>query len=39
MTKETKGRVYRGKDTDGEIEEGEIEEGGYKKTFHCLRNT
>ena len=36
LTKETKGRVSRGRDTDGEIGRGEIEEGGCEETFLCL---
>jgi len=36
LTKETKGRVSRGRDTDGEIGGGEIEEGGCEETFLCL---
>ena len=39
LTKETKGRVSRGRDTDGEIGGGEIEEGGCEETFLCLSLT
>ncbi len=39
LTKETRRRVWRGRDTDGEIGEGQIEEGGCEETFHCLSRT
>ena len=36
LTKETRRRVWRGRDRDGEIGKGQIEEGGCEETFHCL---
>jgi hypothetical protein len=39
LTKETKRRVWRGRDRDGEIGKGQIGEGGCEKTFHCLIQT
>jgi hypothetical protein len=36
LNKETRLRVWRGRDRDGEIREGEIEEEGCEETFHCL---
>ncbi len=36
---ETKGRVSRGRDTDGKIGEGQIVEGGCEETFNCLIQT
>ncbi len=39
LTKETRRRVWRWRDKDGEIVEGEIGEGGYEWTFHCLSQT
>jgi hypothetical protein len=35
LTKETRRRVSRGRDTDGEIGDGEITEGGCEETFLC----
>jgi hypothetical protein len=39
LTKETRRRVWRGKDWDGEIEKGQIAEGGCEKTFLGLSIT
>jgi hypothetical protein len=36
LTKETRRRVCRGRDRDGEIGKGQIEEGGCEETFLCL---
>jgi hypothetical protein len=35
LTKETRRRVWRGRDRDGEIGKRQIVEGGCKETFHC----
>ncbi len=35
LTKETRRRVPRGRDRDGEIGKIQIVEGGYEETFHC----
>jgi hypothetical protein len=35
LTKETRGRVPRGRDRDGEIGKRQIVQGGYEETFHC----
>jgi hypothetical protein len=35
LTKETRRRVWKGRDTDGEIGDGVTEEGGCEYTFHC----
>ncbi len=35
LTKETRRRVLRGRDRDGEIGKGQIGEGGCEETFHC----
>jgi hypothetical protein len=39
LTKETRRRVSRGRDTDGEIGDGKIEEIGCEETFHCFSLT
>ncbi len=39
MTKGTRRRVWRGRDTDGEIGKGQIVEGGCEKTFNWLSKT
>jgi hypothetical protein len=39
LTKETRQRAWRGRDTDGEIGKGQIVEGGYEETYHCLNQT
>ncbi len=39
LTKETRRRAWRGRDTDGEIGKGQIVEGGYEETYHCLNQT
>ncbi len=39
LTKETRRRAWRGRDTDGEIGKGHIVEGGYEETYHCLNQT
>ncbi len=39
LTKETRRRVWRGRDRDGEIGGVEIEEGGCEQTFHCFSLT
>ncbi len=36
LTKETRRRVWRGRDRDGEIGKGQIGEGGCEETFLCL---
>ncbi len=36
LTQETRGRDWRGRDTDGEIGKRQIGEGGCEETFHCL---
>jgi hypothetical protein len=35
LTKETRRRVWRGRDRGEEIGKGQIREGGYEWTFHC----
>ncbi len=35
LTKETRRRVWRGRDRDGEIGKRQIVEGGCEETFHC----
>ena len=35
LTKETRRRAWRGRDTDGEIGKGQIVEGGCEETIHC----
>ncbi len=35
LTKETRRRVWRGMDRDGEIGKRQIVEGGFEETFHC----
>ena len=35
LTKETRRRVWRGRDRDGEIGKRQIIEGGCEETFHC----
>ncbi len=35
LTKETRRRVWRGRDRDGEIGKRQIVEGGYEEAFHC----
>ncbi len=35
LTKVTRRRAWRGRDTDGEIGKGQIVEGGCEETFHC----
>jgi hypothetical protein len=39
MTKETRLRVWRGRDMDGEIGKRQIREGGCEETYHCLSQT
>jgi hypothetical protein len=39
LTKETRKRVWRGRDREGEIGKRQIVEGGCKETFHCLSQT
>ncbi len=36
LTKETRRRVWRGRDMDGEIRKGQNGEGGCEETFLCL---
>jgi hypothetical protein len=36
LTKETRRRVWRGRDRDGDIGKGQIGEGGCEETFLCL---
>ena len=36
LTQETRRRVWRGRDMDGEIGKGQIREGGCEETFLCL---
>jgi hypothetical protein len=36
LTQETRRRVWRGKDMEGEIGKGQIGEGGCEETFLCL---
>jgi hypothetical protein len=35
LTKETRRRVWRGRDRDEEIGKGQIIEGGCEENFHC----
>jgi hypothetical protein len=35
LIKETRRRVWRGRDRDGEIGKRQIVEGGCEETFHC----
>jgi hypothetical protein len=35
LTKDTRRRVWRGRDLDGEIGKRQIVEGGCEETFHC----
>jgi hypothetical protein len=35
LTKETRRRVWRGRDLDGEIGKRQIGKGGCEETFHC----
>ena len=37
LTKETRRRAWRGRDTDGEIGKGQIGEGGNDETLLCLK--
>jgi len=39
LTKETRRRVWRGRDRDGEIGKRQIVEGGCEETFHCWSQT
>jgi hypothetical protein len=39
LTKETRRRVWRGRDRGGEIGKEHIREGGCEETFHCLSHT
>jgi hypothetical protein len=39
LTQDTRRRVWRGRDMDGEIRRGQIGEGGCEETFHCLSQT
>ncbi len=39
LTKETRWRVWRGRDREGEIGKRQIVEGGCEETFHCWRQT
>ncbi len=36
LIKETRRRVWRGRDRDGEIGKGQMREGGCEETFLCL---
>ncbi len=36
LTKETRRRVWRGRDMEGEIGKGQIGDGGCEETFLCL---
>ncbi len=36
LTKETRQRVWRERDMEGEIGKGQIREGGCEETFLCL---
>jgi hypothetical protein len=36
LTKETRRRVWRGRDRGGEIGKGQTGEGGCEYTYHCL---
>ena len=36
LTKETRRRVWRGRDMEGEIGKGQIGDGGCEETFFCL---
>ncbi len=39
LTQETRRRVWRGRDRDGEIGKRQIVEGGCEETFHCWSQT
>ncbi len=35
LSKESRRRVWRGRDREGEIGKGQMREGGREETFHC----
>ncbi len=39
LIKQTRRRVWRGRDRDGEIGKGQMREEGCEETFHCLSQT